>query len=605
MFVNFSVSSRANEVSSCFIVSRARENYYCVTNYVSSFYIQEYDNDKNEGDIIYIEGNSKDLDFITIEKDFNFEEFLNKLNIYKKIEIKKEKIILECFIDRKATIEHFNKTNLLEPKNIFSSLLFSTSSSDEINFLYNDLNIIYLLSSNGYFLSIFIELIYFIFENKMKKKYSKVISLVSFMPLFMFNMFDFAYFRIFASKLYNLRQKKSQYLEKIGILSLIYLSIYPSLAFTTTFLLSTILPILFYLLNKYLKKDKKIFRIIKIKFIVFLFLVPINIKFNNQINLLSIVYQFLFIDIFFVIFIIGICSLYLGRGLFLRQINDLFVKLSKNLNHHGVNLYFNDINVYVSILYYVLFLILILMLEKRLFNFVKNYVITIYVGILISAIPIKNSFTSNVYFINVGQGDSILIRERNETILIDTGGSIYKDISLNLIKFLRSEKIYNIDHLAITHNDYDHCGAKDDLIKKYNVKNILNRNDFPLTFSNFVIHNLNNVVSDDENESSLVLYFDTGSKKILLMGDAPISVEKNIINAHPHLKCDILKIGHHGSKTSTSEEFLKQLEPKEAIISAGKKNNYSHPDEEVIARLNKNTIRIRKTYEEGTIIYNL
>ena len=87
------------------------------------------------------------------------------------------------------------------------------------------------------------------------------------------------------------------------------------------------------------------------------------------------------------------------------------------------------------------------------------------------------------------------------------------------------------------------------------------------------------------------------------MGDAPIKIEKKMMEENKEIKCDILKVGHHGSNTSTSDEFIKYLKPKVGIISCGKKNKYKHPHKSVVETLNKNHVKIRRTDEEGTISY--
>ena len=91
--------------------------------------------------------------------------------------------------------------------------------------------------------------------------------------------------------------------------------------------------------------------------------------------------------------------------------------------------------------------------------------------------------------------------------------------------------------------------------------------------------------------------------RVLIMGDAPKVVEKAIIKDHPELRTDILKVGHHGSNTSTDESFVKSVKPKTAIISCGKNNKYGHPHKDVINVLKRNNVEIRRTDESGTIVY--
>ena len=125
-----------------------------------------------------------------------------------------------------------------------------------------------------------------------------------------------------------------------------------------------------------------------------------------------------------------------------------------------------------------------------------------------------------------------------------------------------------------------------------------------MTFNNISIQNLNVWNFDNSNDNSLVLDVDFYSNKFLLMGDVSTKVENKLIKTYGlSLKADYLKLGHHGSNTSSSDEFIKIVSPKEAIISCGVNNIYNHPSKQVIDTLNKYKIKIRRTDLEGTISY--
>ena len=119
------------------------------------------------------------------------------------------------------------------------------------------------------------------------------------------------------------------------------------------------------------------------------------------------------------------------------------------------------------------------------------------------------------------------------------------------------------------------------------------------------IKNLNDYydVWTDENDRSLVLYLNLNEEYFLFMGDASKTIEKKIIDEYKSLTVDYLKVSHHGSSSASSLDFLKFINPKEAIISAGKNNFYGHPNKEVLDNLNKCNIKIRRTDLEGTITY--
>ena len=126
---------------------------------------------------------------------------------------------------------------------------------------------------------------------------------------------------------------------------------------------------------------------------------------------------------------------------------------------------------------------------------------------------------------------------------------------------------------------------------------------FPLVLEHLRIENINTTNHEESNDASLVLSFDFIDRSWLLMGDASINVEREIMMAQPSLDVDMFKVGHHGSRTSTSDAFISQITPDEAIISVGAKNYYNHPNDEVLAILSRHQVIIRRTDLEGTISY--
>ena len=220
--------------------------------------------------------------------------------------------------------------------------------------------------------------------------------------------------------------------------------------------------------------------------------------------------------------------------------------------------------------------------------------------------PISNGFIDKVTFINVGQGDSCLISHRYHTVLIDTGGSIYQDIATEcLIPFFKSQRIYSIDLLITTHDDYDHMGAASSLMEHFTVKNyITDYQSFPIEYNGMTFTNYNtfSTLWNEDNDKSLVIGFSLGNTNYLIMGDAPIKIEEEMIKTYKSIPCDVLKVGHHGSDTSTSDKFIKSISPKEAVISVGK-NKYGHPSKKVITTLEDNHVKIRSTMTEGSISY--
>ena len=147
-------------------------------------------------------------------------------------------------------------------------------------------------------------------------------------------------------------------------------------------------------------------------------------------------------------------------------------------------------------------------------------------------------------------------------------------------------------------------GAAKDLMKSFNVKRYVDsKDDFPLKIGGIELINYNVYESDDINETSLFIGTKILGYSFLFTGDAGQVTERKIIKDNPSLDCDILKVGHHGSETSSCIEFLKAVTPEVAVISVGRVNSHGHPKDAVLGRLRAVGAKIRRTDLEGTITY--
>ena len=231
-----------------------------------------------------------------------------------------------------------------------------------------------------------------------------------------------------------------------------------------------------------------------------------------------------------------------------------------------------------------------------------------------------------VDFIDVGQGDSILIRQGDHAMLIDGGTSECKD---DLLNFLKSENIQKFDYIVGTHPHEDHIGSLDDVINAYDFDTIL----FPKVTTTKTFENLVNAVKNKNkkfttpvsgneytlgdakfkilapssdsyqslNNYSIVIKLTYGENTFMFTGDAETLSETEMLNSFDDLTADVLKIGHHGSTTSTSKKFLNAVNPKYAVISVGKDNTYNHPTKTTMNKLEELKIPVYRTDEEGTI----
>lgn len=233
-----------------------------------------------------------------------------------------------------------------------------------------------------------------------------------------------------------------------------------------------------------------------------------------------------------------------------------------------------------------------------------------------------------VHYLDVGQGDSILIQTKDAAMLIDTGDRGY---GAGIVDYIRSQGINKLDYLILTHPHADHIGGATEIVNAFNIgkiimpkvahtsqtfenllKTIQNKgmkitspnpgDEYQLGDAKFIILAPNSPSYDNLNNYSIVNKVSFGKTSFLFTGDAEGTSENEIINKGFDVKADVLKVGHHGSDTSTTENFLKAVSPKYSIISCGKDNKYGHPDQIVLDRLNKHNIKVYRTDESGTIV---
>ena len=238
---------------------------------------------------------------------------------------------------------------------------------------------------------------------------------------------------------------------------------------------------------------------------------------------------------------------------------------------------------------------LMILLISYLFGIKKDY--QLYLLLLMCLLTLNNPI-KHVTFIDVGQGDATLISNLNYKILIDTG-SAYNYRKLK--KTLYEEGVYTLDYLLISHNDEDHCGNVDNLMRDFKIKKIV-YDKYDIAYKDLYFNCLDAGIFDNDNDNSVVYYLDINDYSFLFTGDISKNVERLIVNRYAIDKVNCLKVSHHGSATGTSSYFVGKILPDYAIISTNGK--YNHPHKETLDTLNSYLVDTLITKELGNIKFN-
>lgn len=234
-----------------------------------------------------------------------------------------------------------------------------------------------------------------------------------------------------------------------------------------------------------------------------------------------------------------------------------------------------------------------------------------------------------VHFINVGQGDAIYIKTAaGDDILIDAGNKDGSDV----VAYLKKQKVKDIEVMIATHPDADHLGGLDEVLKAFKVKSVYapKVSHTTIAYKEFLkavkqekvkiktaktdvsiplkgvtakfVAPVKTYAKSDLNNWSAVLHMKYGKKAFLFTGDAEAKSETDMLKSKNSLKADVLKVGHHGAKTSTGSSFLKAVKPKYAVISVGK-NGYGHPTSTIVKRLKAYKATTYRTDKSGHVIF--
>lgn len=581
-------------------------------------YISNIDN-LELGDKVIVSGQYTTPKRATIPNNFDYQKYLYNNHIFYIMYAKELKLIKK---NQNITYEIkkyiLNKTSNYKNKGYLNAFIIGDKTNLEFYETYQNNGISHLFALSGMHISM-LSLIIYKLVNKLKHKdLIVIIFLLFYVTLTNFSASILRTIIFFIILKLNKKLDLNISTKNALLITLSIIMIYnPLIVFDIGFQYSGLVTFGLIVSTKYYKKNY-FYNLFITSFIALLFSIPITLYNNYELNLLSILNNLINVPLItFVIYPLSLLTFILK---FLEPIYNLTINLLEFINN--ISSIFS-LNIIVPKVHTIFYLIYYLFIYLYIESNNKKYILIACLYLLSFKLKPFIDHNNYVYYLDVGQGDSSLIIYNDDVMLIDTGGTRNYNVSSGSIKLLKSLGYSHIDYLILTHGDFDHMGDSIYLINNYKVKNVVLNNDSfneletnlikelkskkikyyqnveKIPLNNNIITILNTKEYDNENDNSLVTFLNINNYSFLFMGDAGVSKEKDILLNYNLNKIDFIKIGHHGSNTSTSREFIEKISPKHSIISVGKNNRYGHPKQSVLDTLESS--KIYRTDLECTI----
>ena len=609
-------------------------------NLVGTYYIESLDELNNlkenirYGVKVRLQGDLKEPINNTIPYAFNYKKYLNNKKIYYTLSISKIDIIKKenMFYKIKNIINQ--RINNIDKTGYMKAFILGDKGmilDDNYN-AYQKIGITHLFALSGMHIGLFSGILLKVFKKFNEKKRYLIVIII---------LFSYGFLVGFPSSIlrciifFTINTFNKLFDLKISSIKILLLTIYVIVLYNYRVLVDvgfiySICSVGGLLISSsFIKSNSKFKQALKLSIIAFLFTLPISLSNFYEVNILSIIYNLFYIPyVSMIVYPLSLISFILPIFYQLFNIGINLLEWSSSLLNKITlgNLYlsFNSLEI---IIYY--FILLLIIIKRKYILFVLLFMI-----VLIDILAPYFDSSGYIYFLDIGQGDSALVISpyRKDIMMIDTGGivSFSKEdwmkkskeymVSDNVITLMKALGIKKIDLLILSHGDADHAKETLNILEEIDIECLkINEGDLSnyeklaldkikvcdYKAKGMELNFLNYKDYHDENGNSVLSYLKIYDTKIISFGDAPIEAEEDIIKKYNLKKTDIVKLSHHGSKTSSSYKYLKEVNPKIAIISSGRNNRFNHPSPETIETLNKLHIDYLNTQEVGTISFKI
>ncbi|MDX9691190.1 MAG: DNA internalization-related competence protein ComEC/Rec2 [Acholeplasmataceae bacterium] len=569
------------------------------------------------GDELFIKGKVNDYRGQTIPNGFNAHLYYLSHHVHGFIDLENVEKVDHGFHLKSLRYKLLEDIDDMESAMWIKSFMFGERLGDQdVKSTISNLGMMHLFQVSGlhiYMLVIGIKKVLFYLD--IKDKHQKILILLIYIVFFYLHGFDVGstrllimYVLILINDHYELRLSRLDLVQFAFIIMLLWNIHW---IYNTGFLILYLILNFIYLLYPMMSDKDSLSKKYILSSMIFLVILP----FYNIVSVMTIILlplmTFLITGPFFYLILLSLCIPELDPITY-----DVFSTLSDFLKHiesNNITIFLPSLSQFLILLYFVS--LIFLFQSRHKIMFMKRLLITIFI-LFFPIYMNKLDRNTHIYFLDVGQGDSIYIESPGCNILVDAYS--------NTKQFLVNKGIYSLDYMILTHSDHDHIKEAREIIESIRVKQLLinafdqNHEHYtilPKTMkANDIIHCKNLELYflspgkdyGNPNDNSIVFQLKVADKTILFTGDIEVETEKHLIfNYKEKLKSDIIKVPHHGSSTSSHKAFIDYVKPTYAIISVGEHNKYNFPNDDVIDHYLMLNTKIYRTDHHGTIQYTI